>query len=181
MNERTSNVEGRIVRFIHGHGRVIPSEVEESHFFNLGLRRFHGFSLLNLPTRISSVYWRPTRRQLFSYSLAKQKVATPREAWRLVVDLSRSQNGQLPGAGVTSILLGAPAGTSCTATVTAVVPVSFRRICTPWSPPWSMKVALGVPAIWISGVQVGSSPSYAVMVPTVTVIRLGPGWVCHPV
>ena len=35
MNERTSNVEGRIVRFIHGHGPVIPSEVEESHFFYL--------------------------------------------------------------------------------------------------------------------------------------------------
>jgi hypothetical protein len=37
---------------------------------------------------------------------------------------------QLTGAGETSVLLLTPAGTSCTATVTAVWLVSFRTRCT---------------------------------------------------
>ena len=42
-----------------------------------------------------------------------------------------AQKGQLPGPGVTSILRGAPAGTSCTATVSACTLPSLRNVCAP--------------------------------------------------
>jgi hypothetical protein len=44
----------------------------------------------------------------------------------------------------------------------------------------SMKTFVPV-AEYTCGVQDGSSPSYSVTVPCVTITRLGPGWVCQPV
>ena len=87
---------------------------------NRGLR---GFSLLNFPRKISSVYWHSNRRQPFSCSFAKQKVATLSEAWRLVVNLSpfrygQAMSGQLPRLD-SSIRLVAPVGTNEAATVTS--------------------------------------------------------------
>ena len=110
-----------------------------SYFLTADYADFTDFSLLNFPRRISSVLLAFKQAPIILVLFGKTKVTTLREAWRLVINLSRSQNGQLPGAGVTSILLEAPAGTSCTATVTAVAPLSFRRIWT-CPPPGSMKV-----------------------------------------
>jgi hypothetical protein len=66
-----------------------------------------------------------------------------------------AQNPQSTGAGVTSIRLDAPAGSSCTATVTAGALSSFRIRCT-WLPPGSTKP---IPAEYTCGEHVGSSPS----------------------
>src|SRR5215470_4539692 len=67
---------------------------------------------------------------------------------------------------------------SWTAIVCATsVVLSLRMLCT-WFPPGSTNP---MPAVYTVGVQDGSSPSYAVTVPAVTMIRLWPGWVCHPV
>ena len=54
---------------------------------------------------------------------------------------------------------------------------SFRRMCT-WSPPGSTNP---IPCVYTWGSHLASSPSYAVTVPAVTVMRLWPGCVCQPV
>jgi hypothetical protein len=64
--------------------------------FNRGLRGFHGFSLLNFPRRISSVLLAFKQAPIILVLFGKAKVTTLREAWRLVINLSRSQNGELP-------------------------------------------------------------------------------------
>src|SRR6476660_588036 len=88
------------------------------------------------------------------------------------------QNGQLPGAGITSIRRVASFGMSWTTTVFATAPLSSRMMCT--SPlPTSTNEFVPL-AEYTCGVQVGSSPSYAVTVPCVTITKLGPGWVCQP-
>jgi hypothetical protein len=68
----------------------------------------------------------------------------------------------------TSILRVASAGTSCTAIVRASTVPSFLMMCT-WSPPGSTNPS---PTLYTLGVQLGSSPSYAVTVPAVTTMRL---------
>src|SRR6476620_2394106 len=88
------------------------------------------------------------------------------------------QNGQLPGAGVTSIRRVASLGMSWTATVFATAPLSSRMMWT--SPLPTSTNAFVPPAEYTCGVQVGSSPSYSVTVPCVTITRLGPGCVCQP-
>ena len=60
-------------------------------------------------------------------------------------------SGQLLGAGVTSIRLGAPAGTIWTATSTAWTLPSLRTRCTS---PQPMSVKLW-PVVYVTGVQVG--------------------------
>src|SRR6476660_9619749 len=88
------------------------------------------------------------------------------------------QNGQLPGAGVTSCRLCAAAGMSWTKVVFATAPLSSRMM---WTAPPPMSMNAFVPlAEYTCGVQVGSSPSYSVTVPCVTITKLGPGWVCQP-
>ena len=92
--------------------------------------------------------------------------------------LVEPQNGQLPGAGLTSIRRVASFGMSWTTTVFATAPLSSRMM---WTSPPPMSTNEFVPfAEYTCGVQVGSSPSYAVTVPCVTITRLGPGWVCQP-
>src|SRR5713101_4228502 len=54
---------------------------------------------------------------------------------------------------------------------------SFRMMCTS-SPPGSTNP---IPVVYTWGVQFGSSPSYSVTVPAVTVSRLWPGCECQPV
>src|SRR6266566_6146060 len=86
---QTSNSQRRIL--LNSKARSFRAELRNLLFFNREPRGLRGFPLANFPRRPS---------------LAKQKVATLSEAWRLVANLSRSQNGQLLGLG-SSILRGA--------------------------------------------------------------------------
>jgi len=74
----------------------------------------------------------------------------------------------------------APAGINWTAIVCAMAPLASRMMWTA-PPPMSTNELFAVPAVYTCGVQVGSSPSYSVTVPCVTITRLGPGCVCQPV
>jgi hypothetical protein len=90
----------------------------------------------------------PTLRSIFMFDLPCAPV--------------RTQNGQLPGAGLTSCRRIAPAGMSWTAIVFATAPLSSRMMCTA-PPPMSTNEFVPV-AEYTCGVQVGSSPSYSVTV-----------------
>ena len=93
--------------------------------------------------------------------------------WSSVPVGVRTGSRPVPGA---SMRRTASLGMIWKATVSAKTSLSFRRMCT-WPSPGSTKPS---PAWYRAGVQDGSSPRYAVISPAVTMMRLGPGWVCHP-